>query len=175
MPNLEELIKIREQEIESYWDENKIECFLQKNAQEYYNRFINTSLTFQASEDLKNDRISAKRFGKFVTTSNSDISKLFFAKIASLNIRHFSASDIDYISTKDDPVIYIEHYYDSSQYVYFTRPSYIGNLARNDQFDFSVEEAKTLDAYGNLFITFEVSAQVPKLVFSGAKVLVKQR
>lgn len=51
MPNSEELIKIREESIENYIKNYKIEQVLLENAQEYYDNFLNSSLTRQSKKN----------------------------------------------------------------------------------------------------------------------------
>lgn len=163
MPNLEELIKIRKQAIEKYMQENNLEQFLLKSAQVYYDKYIIKSLESQATEDLKKDKISYRHSGKYVTTNNEKISKLFLDKISALNIKFFSHEDIDNISPKDDPIIYVIKSDNHQEYEYFIRISYLKGLAKQDGFNFAVETETSMDG---LFVSFEVMGQVPKLVFA---------
>ena len=176
MPNSEELIKIREETIENYKQNYKIEQFLLENAQEYYDTFLNSNLTWQANKNLKEDKISARGSGIFITTSNEKIARLFFNQISTEDLEYFTYEDIDNISTKKNPIIYIDEYnYDNyKNYTYFTRLSYIKKLVEVDKYDFKVKVENTPDAYGNLFIAFEASIKVPKLAFSDQKVLIKK-
>ncbi len=134
-----------------------------KSAQVYYDKYIVKSLVSQATEDLKKDKISCRRHGIFVTANNEKISKIFLDKISSLNIKFFSCEDIDNISQKDDPIIYVKESDNHQEYEYFIRISYLKGLAKQDGFDFTVENATYMDG---LFVRFEVMGQVPKLVFA---------
>lgn len=134
-----------------------------KSAQVYYDKYVVKSLVSQATEDLKKDKISYRHSGKYVTTNNEKISKLFLDKISSLNIKFFSREDIDNISPKDDPIIHVIKSDNHEEYEYFIRVSYLKSLAEQDGYNFADETVTSMDG---LFVSFEVMGQVPKLVFA---------
>lgn len=174
MPSKEELIKIREEAIEEYIKKNKIEQYLFFNAQEYYNKFITSKLVYQAINNLKNAEAIVRDSGIFITTNNEEKAKLFYGKIPPESLNVFSYSDIDNISTEDNPIIHISGYVGNKPYSYFTRTSYIKRLAEEEKYDFKINVRNTPNMDGNIFIDFEVSTKVPKLVFSSSKILIKK-
>ncbi len=130
MPNLEELIKIREEAIKKYIDANVLEKFLFDCTKNYYDDFIVKELISQAEGDLKNSDISVCDYGIFITTDNKEKSKLFFDEIVHKDLKFFSYEDIDNVSTKDDPIVYVTYFKGLEKYNYFIRLTYIKSLLR---------------------------------------------
>ena len=92
MPNLEELIKIREEAIKKHIDANILEKFLFDCTKNYYDDFIVKKLTSQAEGDLKNSDISVCKKAIFITTTtdNKAKSNLFFDEIMYKDLKIFS-------------------------------------------------------------------------------------
>ena len=174
MPNLEELIKIREEAIKKHIDANVLEKFLFDCTKKYYDDFIVKKLISQAEGDLKNSDISVFDSGIFITTDNKEKSNLFFDEVLRKDLKIFSYDDIDNVSTKDDPIVYVKYFKGFEEYNYFIRLAYLKKFADDDGYDFKIEFSQTLDAYDELYVEFEILSKIPRLAFSKQKILIKK-
>lgn len=176
MPNLEELIKIREEVIKKHIDANILEKFLFDCTKKYYDDFIVKKLTSQAEGDLKNSDISVCKKAIFITTTtdNKAKSNLFFDEIMYKGLKIFSYDDIDNVSTKDDPIVYVKYFKGFEKYNYFIRLAYLKKFAEDDGYNFKMKFSQTLDSYDELYVEFEISSKIPRLVFSKQKILIKK-
>lgn len=174
MPNLEELIKIREEAIKKHIDANVLEKFLFDCTKKYYDDFIVKKLTSQAEGDLKNSDISVCDSGIFITTDNQEKSNLFFDEILRIGLKIFSYGNIDDVSTKDDPIVYVKYFKGFEEYNYFIRLAYLKKFVEDDGYNFKMKFSQTLDSYDELYVEFEISSKIPRLVFSKQKILIKK-
>ena len=174
MPNLEELIKIREEAIKKHIDANVLEKFLFDCTKKYYDDFIVKKLTSQAEGDLKNSDISVCDSGIFITTDNKEKSNLFFDEVLRKGLKIFSYDDIDNVSTKDDPIVYVTYFKDLDEYNLFIRLEYLKKFAENDGYDFKMEFSQSLNNCNELPINFKISSKIPRLAFSKQKILIKK-
>lgn len=174
MPNLEELIKIREETIKKHIDANVLEKFLFDCTKNYYDDFIVTKLISQAEGDLKNSDISVFDSGIFITTDNQEKSNLFFDEVLRKDLKIFSYDDIDNVSTKDDPIVYVKYFKGFEKFNYFIRLAYLKKFAEDDGYNFKMKFSQTLDSYDELYVEFEISSKIPRLAFSKQKILIKK-
>ena len=170
MSNLEELIKIREETIKKQEQvleiiENKIkEC-----SQLYYAEFINKVILLEAENNILSD----------IDFSFSDEKKVFSddyygafpqwcervsnTTIPSRILKHY----INNAYLNGNPIICVSSIKSSSsdeeEYMYI-RPSYIKELAEQDNFNFAVDKS-------NGITTYQVNASLPKLELPKQKVL----
>ena len=174
MPNLEELIKIREEAIKKHIDANVLEKFLFDCTKKYYDDFIVKKLTSQAEGDLKNSDISVFDSGIFITTDNKEKSNLFFDEIMYKGLKIFSYDDIDNVSTKDDPIVYVKYFKGFEEYNYFIRLAYLKKFVEDDGYNFKMKFSQTLNSYDELYVEFEILSKIPRLAFSKQKILIKK-
>lgn len=168
MSNLEELIKIREEAIKKQETvleiiENKIkEC-----SQLYYAEFINKVILLEAENNILSDidfSFSDERkvftddyYGTFPQwcerVSNTTISSKILEHY--INNAYLNGDSIVCVSSIKSS--------DEEEYMYI-KPSYIKELAEQDNFNFEVDKS-------NGIITYQVNAVLPKLELSKQKVL----
>lgn len=169
MPNLEELIKIREETIKKQEQvletiENKIkEC-----SQLYYAEFINKVILLEAENNILSDidfsfsdekkALSDDYYGTFPQwcerISNTTISSRILEHY--INNAYLNGNPIICVSS-------IKSSSDEEEYMYI-KPSYIKELAEQDNFNFEVDKS-------NGITTYQINAVLPKLELSKQKVL----
>ena len=168
MPNLEELIKIREEAIKKQEQvleiiENKIkEC-----SQLYYAEFINKVILLKAENSILSDLYFSFSDEKKVFSDDYNgtfpqwCERVSNTTIPSKILEHY----INNTYLNGNPIICVSSINSSDEEVYmYIRPSYIKELAEQDNFNFEVDNS-------NVITTYQINAALPKLELSKQKVL----
>ena len=168
MPNLEELIKIREEVIKKQEQvleiiENKIkEC-----SQLYYAEFINKVILLEAENSILSDLDFSFSDEKKVFSDDYNgtfpqwCERVSNTTISSRILEHY----INNAYLNGNPIICVSSIKssDKEEYMYI-KPSYIKELAEQDNFNFEVDKS-------NGITTYQLNATLPKLELPKHKVL----
>ena len=173
MPNLEELIKIREEAIKEYQKQfeietTRIEKFIRESSARYYTEYVISYLTKKANErlTLNMDLFTIQDCGKIVEKDNDELTTELFNKIPFNNTFSILNSDnyFDHINIENDPIYYFTGKNESDKW--FLRLSYIEAFAKNYNYSF-----EKIEPEGVFDVGFEVIASLPKLELPKHKVL----
>lgn len=173
MPNLEELIKIREEAIKEYQKQFEIETaivekYIRESSARYYAEYIISYLTKKANIRLalNMDLFTIQDCGKIVENDNDELITELFNKIPFNNTFRILNSDnyFDHINIEKDPIYCFTGKNETDKW--FLRLSYIEAFAKNDNYSF-----EKIEPEGVFDVAFEVGASLPKLELPKHKVL----
>ena len=173
MPNLEELIKIREEAIKEYQKQFEIETaivekYIRESSARYYAEYIISYLTKKANIRLalNMDLFTIQDRGKIVENDNDELITELFNKIPFNNTFRILNSDnyFDHINIEKDPIYCFTGKNVTDKW--FLRLSYIEAFAKNDNYSF-----EKIEPEGVFDVAFEVGASLPKLELPKHKVL----
>ncbi len=179
MSNLEELIKIRNESIkqqEQYLEE--IEKFIKEFSTTYYQEYINKNLSVDANKRPMSDLAIAFDNEKIIRSDSYIQGKAFFNWARQLTDSNINRDVLcKYVRLEDDDVNYIiavqaiDTNEENKEYL-FIRPSYIKELAEQDNLSFEITKPNYDD--GITTRIYIVSAMIPKLELDKHKVLKKK-
>ena len=170
MPNLEELVKIRNESIEETEDLLKlIESYLKYYSYIYYNYVINREI----EKDVKHHVLDDGIYG-FHTNIISlepyyikeyENNKMFAEIIDKYNKGNISLIDIkNLLNLREDPILAIPQFEGRSAY-YYVRKSYIEELVKADGLSIEYPDKENYPTF------LQVTATLPKLELPKQKVL----
>ena len=137
MPNLEELIKIREEAIKEYQKQFEIETaivekYIRESSARYYAEYVISYLTKKANERLalNMDLFTIQDCGKIVENDNDELITELFNKIPFNNTFRILNSDnyLDHINIEKDPIYCFTGKNETDKW--FLRLSYIEAFAK---------------------------------------------
>ena len=173
MPNLEELIKIREEAIKEYQKQFEIETaivekYIRESSARYYTEYVISYFTKKVNERLalNMDFLTIQDCGKIVENDNDELITELFNKIPFNNTFSILNSDnyFDHVNIENDSIYCFTGKNESDKW--FLRLSYIESFAKNDNYSFErIEPEGVFDA------AFEVRTSLPKLELPKHKVL----
>lgn len=170
MPNLEELIEMRNKSIEETADLLKlIESYLKYYSYIYYNYVINREIEKDVKHHVIYDSIY-NFYTNIISLEPYDIkeyeyNKMFAEIIDKYNKGNVSLIDIkSLLNLREDPILAISQFEDHSAY-YYVRKSYIEELAKADGLSIEYPDKEN---HPNIL---QVTATLPKLELPKEKVL----
>ena len=177
MPNLEELIAIRNESIkqqDQYLEE--IEKYIKEFSITYYQEYINKNLSKNAKTDPMSDLAITFTDEKMISSQYYNHGSAFFdwaMKVTDNNINHRVLWK--YVNLEKDAVnriiaVQATESNEEKEEFLFIRPSYIKELAEQDNLVFEETELKDT----GFTEVYTVSATIPKIDLDKHKVLIKK-
>ena len=160
MPNLEELIKIREKAIEEVSKEiEKVEEFLRKGATELYVEVITSDIENSANNHLFTDIGITIDYANDI--SDAKLYEKFYNKLESLNLKRIKHDNsMQFLKNSRDPILC---FLKKEEYIFY-RKSYLQEIVEKDGYEFEDSNKDkmftisvplptlTKDAYGKVLI-----------------------
>ena len=162
MPNLEELIKIREKAIEEVSKEiEKVEEFLRKGATELYVEVITPDIENSANNHLFTDIGITIDYENDI--SDAKLYENFYNKLESLNLKRIKHDNsMQFLKNSRDPILY---FLKEEEYIFY-RKSYLQEIVEKDGYKFEDSNEDKM---------FTISATLPTLERDKyGKVLIKK-
>ena len=163
MPNLEELIEIREEAIKEVSEEiEKVEEFLKKGATELYVEVITPDIENSANNHLFTD------IGITIDYENdipdSELYEKLFNQLESLNLNRIKIDNsMQFLKNSNDPILYFLQ--EEDKYIFY-RKSYLQEIVDKDGYKFEDSNEDKM---------FTISAPLPTLERDAyGKVLIKK-
>ena len=163
MPNLEELIKIREEAIKEVSEEiEKVEEFLKKGATELYVEVITPDIENSANNNLFTD------LGITIDYANdihySELYEKLFNQLESLNLNRIKLDNsMQFLKNSRDPILYFMK--EEDEYIFY-RKSYLQEIVEKDGYAFEPSKEDKM---------YTISASLPTLERDEyGKVLIKK-
>ena len=179
MPNLEELIKIREEAIKKQEQVLEvIEKYIKEFSITYYQEYINKNLSIDAKKHPMSDLTIAFDDEKIIRGDSFIQGKAFFNWARELTDNNIDNDVLfEYVRLEDDEdnnIIAVQAIdaNEENENFLFIRPSYIKELAEQDNLVFEITEPYYNDGFTTRIYT--VSAMIPKLELDKHKVLMKK-
>ena len=163
MPNLEELIKIREKAIEEVSKEiEKVEEFLRKGATELYVEVITPDIENSVNNHLFTDIGITIDYANDIT--DAKIYEKFYNKLESLNLKRIKHDNsMQFLKNSNDPILYFLK--EEDEYIFY-RKSYLQEIVEKDGYKFEDSNEDKM---------FTISATLPTLERDKyGKVLIKK-
>ena len=162
MPNLEDLIKIREEAIKEVSEEiEKVEEFLKKGATELYVEVITPDIESSANNHLFTD------IGITIDYENDipdfKLYKKLFNQLESLNLNRIKINNsMQFLKNSRDPILY---FLKEEEYIFY-RQSYLQEIVEKDGYEFEDSNKDKM---------FTISAPLPTLTKDAyGKVLIRK-
>ena len=151
MPNLEELIKIREEAIKEVSEEiEKVEEFLKKGATELYVEVITPDIESSANNHLFTDIGITIDYGKNIP--GYEFNKKLFNQLESLNLNRIKIDNsMQFLKNSNDPILYFLK--EEDEYIFY-RKSYLQEIVEKDGYAFDDSDEDKM---------FTISALLPTL------------
>ena len=126
-------------------------------------------------DNLTQKEMKINNSGIFITSENKEVTDSFF-EVLKKNDCKLMKKEIDNISTKEDPIVYLKHYSDvkDEECSYYTRLLYIKNNAEMNNYNFDMHFNPCPDGYNNIWVEFFVLADLPTIEFSSQKIIIKK-
>ena len=162
MPNLEELIKIREKAIEEVSKEiEKVEEFLRKGATELYVEVITSDIENSANNHLFTDIGITIDYANDI--SDAKLYEKFYNKLESLNLKRIKHDNsMQFLKNSRDPILY---FLKEEEYIFY-RKSYLQEIVEKDGYEFEDSNKDKM---------FTISAPLPTLTKDAyGKVLIRK-
>ena len=162
MPNLEELIKIREKAIEEVSKEiEKVEEFLRKGATELYVEVITPDIENSVNNHLFTDIGITIDYENDIT--DAKLYEKFYNKLESLNLKRIKHDNsMQFLKNSRDPILY---FLKEEEYIFY-RKSYLQEIVEKDGYKFEDSNEDKM---------FTISATLPTLERDKyGKVLIKK-
>ena len=150
MPNLEDLIKIREEAIKEVSEEiEKVEEFLKKGATELYVEVITPDIENSANNHLFTDLGITIDYTNDLP--NAELYKKLFNQLESLNLNRIKLDNSMYfLGNSNDPILY---FIKEDEYIFY-RKSYLQEIVEKDGYKFEDSNEDKM---------FTISAPLPTL------------
>ena len=150
MPNLEELIKIREEAIKEVSEEiEKVEEFLKKGATELYVEVITPDIESSANNHLFTDIGITIDYENDI--SDAKLYEKFYNKLESLNLKRIKHDNsMQFLKNSRDPILY---FLKEEKYIFY-RQSYLQEIVEKDGYEFEDSNKDKM---------FTISAPLPTL------------
>ena len=162
MPNLEELIEIREEAIKEVSEEiEKVEEFLRKGATELYVEVITPDIENSANNHLFTDIGITIDYENDI--SDAKLYEKFYNKLESLNLKRIKHDNsMQFLKNSRDPILY---FLKEEEYIFY-RQSYLQEIVDKDGYKFEDSNEDKM---------FTISAPLPTLERDAyGKVLIKK-
>ena len=162
MPNLEDLIKIREEAIKEVSEEiEKVEEFLRKGATELYVEVITPDIENSANNHLFTDIGITIDYENDI--SDAKLYEKFYNKLESLNLKRIKHDNsMQFLKNSRDPILY---FLKEEEYIFY-RKSYLQEIVEKDGYKFEDSNEDKM---------FTISATLPTLERDKyGKVLIKK-
>ena len=162
MPNLEELIEIREEAIKEVSEEiEKVEEFLKKGATELYVEVITPDIENSANNHLFTDIGITIDYANDI--SDAKLYEKFYNKLESLNLKRIKHDNsMQFLKNSRDPILY---FLKEEEYIFY-RKSYLQEIVEKDGYKFEDSNEDKM---------FTISAPLPTLERDAyGKVLIKK-
>ncbi len=163
MPNLEELIKIREEAIKEVSEEiEKVEEFLKKGATELYVEVITPDIESSANNHLFTDIGITIDYGKNIP--GYEFNKKLFNQLESLNLNRIKIDNyLQFLKNSRDLILCFLQ--EEDKYIFY-RQSYLQEIVEKDGYEFEDSNEDKM---------FTISAPLPTLERDAyGKVLIKK-
>ena len=173
MPNLEELIKIREKAIEEVSKEiEKVEEFLRNGATELYVEVITSDIENSANNHLFTDIGITIDYENDI--SDAKLYEKFYNKLESLNLKRIKHDNsMQFLKNSRDPILY---FLKEEEYIFY-RQSYLQEIVEKDGYEFedsNKDKMFTIED-SNKDKMFTISAPLPTLTKDAyGKVLIRK-
>lgn len=151
MPNLEELIEIREEAIKEVSEEiEKVEEFLRKGATELYVEVITPDIENSANNHLFTDIGITIDYENDI--SDAKLYEKFYNKLESLNLKRIKHDNsMQFLKNSNDPILYFLK--EEDEYIFY-RKSYLQEIVEKDGYAFDDSDEDKM---------FTISALLPTL------------
>ena len=162
MPNLEDLIKIREEAIKEVSEEiEKVEEFLRKGATELYVEVITPDIENSANNHLFTDIGITIDYENDI--SDAKLYEKFYNKLESLNLKRIKHDNsMQFLKNSRDPILY---FLKEEEYIFY-RQSYLQEIVEKDGYEFEDSNKDKM---------FTISAPLPTLTKDAyGKVLIRK-
>ena len=151
MPNLEELIEIREEAIKEVSEEiEKVEEFLKKGATELYVEVITPDIESSANNHLFTDIGITTDYENDIP--DSELYEKLFNQLESLNLNRIKIDNsMQFLKNSNDPILYFLK--EEDEYIFY-RKSYLQEIVEKDGYAFDDSDEDKM---------FTISALLPTL------------